>query len=416
MRTRWGGDGGRARPAPAACGEPRCGSDAKRRKRQVPFRRFASAAYVRPTLSAASPPPSVPMVPRPRRRVALPALVLAAGTLAAQALTAQALAAQAPSAPPANRANWTLANRFSPQSLRSTLYTNGVTPRWLGKSDTLWYNWRDRTGSRFWLVVPTATGTATKRPLFDRELLAARLSETSRRPIDPNNLPFTTLTFLKDHRSFRFTVDSTRYEWSLATQTLRSLGRPPRGDAPADEEREVGRTNTGGGGGAGGRGRDFRNWAPDSSAFAFAQSAQPVRRRREDEATRRRSRRRRARLLVRLPRHDREPPAARPTRAERRAAGRRRRGRSGRRRRREFARPARAPERDVVARLEGVLDRATGPAQGRSELYLVNVLAEPRPVLLHYRYAMPGEENVAQSELWVYRRGERAAKQLAVGR
>ncbi|MEP6779436.1 MAG: prolyl oligopeptidase family serine peptidase, partial [Gemmatimonadaceae bacterium] len=38
--------------------------------------------------------------------------------------------------------------------------------------------------------------------------------------------------------------------------------------------------------------------------------------------------------------------------------------------------------------------------------------AEPRPVLLHYKYAMPGEEDVGVSELWVYRRGDKAAKPL----
>ena len=40
------------------------------------------------------------------------------------------------------------------------------------------------------------------------------------------------------------------------------------------------------------------------------------------------------------------------------------------------------------------------------ELYLVNVLAEPRPTSTSYTYAMPGEENVAQMELYVFTRGE----------
>jgi dipeptidyl-peptidase 4 len=40
------------------------------------------------------------------------------------------------------------------------------------------------------------------------------------------------------------------------------------------------------------------------------------------------------------------------------------------------------------------------------ELFLVNSLTEPRPSLMTYRYAMPGEENVMQMELHVYRRGE----------
>ncbi|MBP6775369.1 MAG: prolyl oligopeptidase family serine peptidase, partial [Gemmatimonadaceae bacterium] len=50
------------------------------------------------------------------------------------------------------------------------------------------------------------------------------------------------------------------------------------------------------------------------------------------------------------------------------------------------------------------------------DLYLVNVLAQPRPVLLHYKYTMPGEENVTQTELWVYRRGDKAAKPLNIAK
>ena len=50
------------------------------------------------------------------------------------------------------------------------------------------------------------------------------------------------------------------------------------------------------------------------------------------------------------------------------------------------------------------------------DLFLVNVLAQPRPALLHYKYTMPGEENVTQSELWTYRRGEKAVKQLNIAR
>jgi dipeptidyl-peptidase 4 len=50
------------------------------------------------------------------------------------------------------------------------------------------------------------------------------------------------------------------------------------------------------------------------------------------------------------------------------------------------------------------------------DLFLVNVLAQPRPVLIHYKYTMPGEEDVTRSELWTYRRGEKAVKQLNVAK
>ena len=56
------------------------------------------------------------------------------------------------------KANWALANRFSAAALRPITYTAGVQPRFLGQSDSMWYNWRDRNGSRFILFVPSATG------------------------------------------------------------------------------------------------------------------------------------------------------------------------------------------------------------------------------------------------------------------
>jgi dipeptidyl-peptidase-4 len=151
------------------------------------------------------------------------------------------------------KANWALANRFSAAALRSITYTPGVQPRFLGQTDTMWYNWRDRNGSRFILFVPSPTG-GTKRPLFDPSKMAQQLTLISKKPYDATNLPFQTLTFLKSHKAFRFTVDTVRYEWDLATETLKGLGRTPR-TPPPDEEKDV----DGGGGGRGG-GRWWWGW------------------------------------------------------------------------------------------------------------------------------------------------------------
>src|SRR5438874_1568829 len=120
-----------------------------------------------------------------------------------------------------NRANWALADKFSATSLRPIVYTSSINPRWLGQSDSLCYNWKDHTGSAFYIVVPT---TKNKRPLFDQEKLAAQLSDLSHHAHDPNNLPFTTLTFGKDRKTFDFVADSSRWEWTLGTETLKRLG------------------------------------------------------------------------------------------------------------------------------------------------------------------------------------------------
>ncbi|MEJ7810021.1 MAG: DPP IV N-terminal domain-containing protein [Gemmatimonadaceae bacterium] len=317
----------------------------------------------------------------------------------------------------ANRANWTLAERFAPTALRSIIYSNGVQPRWLGESDTLWYNWRDRNGSQFYMVVPA---TATKRPLFNRDLLAAQLAEVSRRPVDPKNLPFTTLNFTKNHKVFRFTADSMRYEWNMATQTLKSLGRPPR-EVPADEERDrnVGGGRGGGGGGGGGppgggRG-NFRNYSPDSTAFVFARShnlfvvevnkADTL----KSDTTQvtsdgaldysygfRDTSESRRQLDLLSQGQGQQDDQNQDDQTD---------GSGGRNEMRVRANVNWSPDSKAFA--------VTRMDQRKvKDLFLVNVLAEPRPVLIRYKYAMPGEENVPQQEVLTFRRGEKALKAL----
>ncbi|MFI5228071.1 MAG: hypothetical protein ACHQWU_03315, partial [Gemmatimonadales bacterium] len=142
----------------------------------------------------------------------------------------------------ANRANWELADKFSPASLRPRIYTSAVNPHWLGQSDSLCYDWKDHNGSTFFLVVPTSK---TKKPLFDQGKVAAQLSELSHHAHDPQNLPFTSITFSKDRKTFTFSADSSRWEWDVATEALKRLG-PAAGAAGA------GRGGRGGRGGVAG--------------------------------------------------------------------------------------------------------------------------------------------------------------------
>ncbi len=66
-----------------------------------------------------------------------------------------------------NKANWELADKFSAANLRSRVYTNAVTPHWLGQSDSLCYDWKDRSGSH---VLP-------RRPDDEDEEAAVRPGE-----------------------------------------------------------------------------------------------------------------------------------------------------------------------------------------------------------------------------------------------
>jgi dipeptidyl-peptidase 4 len=356
-----------------------------------------------------------------RIRHTLPALL---------ALAAVPLAAQEH----ATKANWQLADKFSQTSLRSKIYTSTVNPRWLGQSDSLCYDWKDHTGSTFYLVVPT---TKTKHPLFDQGKLAAQLSEQSHRAHDPQNLPFTSLVFSKDHKSFTFNADTSKWEWTFATETLKNLGpaTPPaaaggrggrggRGGGvgvdgvpatPPDTANTCGggggrgAAAGGGGGGFGGRGGgDYHNFSPDSSRFAFARnhnlyvvtvaSGDTVQLTRDGVKN--------------------YSFGARDTTAERQQQELQREqtqqddstnggqqgggiggGRGNNREQRVRAQVVWSPDSKAFAVSRMDMRKV-------KELYLVNNTASPRPELMSYTYAMPGEAEVGQEELFLYKVGD----------
>jgi dipeptidyl aminopeptidase/acylaminoacyl peptidase len=305
-------------------------------------------------------------------------------------------------------ANWELANKFSTEALRRVAFSTSVQPHWIGKTDSLWYNWKDHTGSTFFLVVPS---TKVKRPLFDHTKLAAALAALHRKPYDPNALPFTTVVFTKDHKRFRFNVDSgalaSRYEWNLASESLTKLGRPLRADSiPPDEERETGqlggRGGGGGGGGFGGQGGDFRNWSPDSSMFVFARNnnlylvekGKPDTVQLSTDGEKNHSFG--FRDTTQVQQDDQQQQQQQQQQDNQGGQGG---GGRGNRDPRVRANVIWSPDSKAFA--------ITRQDQRKvKELYLVNVLAEPRPALSSYSYAMPGEENVAQMELYIWKKGD----------
>ena len=179
------------------------------------------------------------------------------GALAALMFAAPAVRAQVISqAPPGPKANWDLYEKFSTDALRGVTYSTTITPRWIGETDSMFYSWRDHTGEHWYLVNAAAK---TKKPLFDHSKLAGQLSSLRNRATESYalNEAFTAINITKDHKNLRFAVDTIRYNWNMATETLTSMGRYC-GAADSlmikDEEVETGGAGGGGGGGGGGRG------------------------------------------------------------------------------------------------------------------------------------------------------------------
>jgi hypothetical protein len=301
----------------------------------------------------------------------------------------------------------------------------------LGQSDSLCYDWKDHNGSTFYLVVPT---TKTKKPLFDQVKLSSQLSDLSHHAHDPQNLPFNSLVFSKDRKTFTFNADSSKWEWDVATEVLKRLGPSNPGGgggrgrgaggggggggganaAPADTVNTCGGNAGGGragGGGGGGQGRgggggDFRNYSPDSSMFAFARAHNLylVKVASKDTVQLTKDGAKYYSFGARDTLQELQQQELNNQQQQQQDDQQQEGGGGGRqgginRDPRVRANVTWSPDSKAfsVTRMD---QRKVG------ELFLVNNVANPRPTLMSYSYAMPGEENVGQEELFVYNSGD----------
>ena len=305
-------------------------------------------------------------------------------SLAAVSLLAGTIGAQ--SEPPRpNHANWKLANQFTSDFLNQYVYSTTVSPSFIAKTDDFWYYWRDRNGGRFWRVDP---GRREKKPLFDHVKLAAQLSEIGKKPVEHIRLPFTTVTFDDKGEKFTFVTDETRYEWTLATETLKSLGR-------VQQQGQGGQGQGGGGRGQGGGAprqdpNAYKNMAPDKKIFAYVLDnnlyvGEEGEGGKEENTVQLSTDGERFFSFAgggdysTITEGD-DPFKGRKLRAN--------------------VTWSSDSKRFFVLRSDS---RKVG------ELFIINSLAEPRPTLQRYKYAMPGEENVTQIEMFGF---DRESKKL----
>jgi len=321
-----------------------------------------------------------------------------------------------PPNPNGPKANWGLFDRFSTASMRGAVFSTSITPRWIGETDSVFYDWRDHGGEHWYLVNAT---THVKKPLFDHATLAAQLSVLKKKAVDPHALNdhFTQINITKDHKSLRFATDSVRYNWNLATEMLTALGRY-RGaqDSLMLKDEEVDATLNGRGGvvgggrGAGGRGGapDPRSWSPDSTAYVFAKNHNL--------------------FFVEKAKGDTMQITHGGIEKFSFAGG------GGRGGGQQQDTTQQQQQQDVTTTGDTVAaNRPSRPAvtwspdsrgfyltrtdnRGVKDLYLVRSLVEPRPTLMQYPYPMPGEDSIPKPEIWTYLRGDNEAKKAPLDR
>jgi dipeptidyl aminopeptidase/acylaminoacyl peptidase len=110
---------------------------------------------------------------------------------------------------PIENANYRLAERFSPSKISKMVFSTSVTPKWLKTGDQFWYTDTTSEGISFYLV---DLEKRTKTFLFDNHKMASMLTRITKDPYDWQHLPVIKPKFKKNDTVFQFDVISSQDE------------------------------------------------------------------------------------------------------------------------------------------------------------------------------------------------------------
>lgn len=106
---------------------------------------------------------------------------------------------------PISKANYELAERFSPKKVSKMVFSTSIDPHFLKNSTNFWYAYETPKG-KFWYIVDGVTGK--KQELFDRNKMAADVTLIVKDPFDAEHLPIENIRFKESNKSFIFEVKS----------------------------------------------------------------------------------------------------------------------------------------------------------------------------------------------------------------
>jgi dipeptidyl aminopeptidase/acylaminoacyl peptidase len=340
--------------------------------------------------------------------------------------------------------NYDLAAAWMPQKVARLVFDTSVTPRWLETSDRFWYAYNTREGRKFVLVDPVKK---TKAPLFDHAKMAAQLTMITGIPYDAQHLPFNQVRFNKDDSAFEFDVQVPRdtvirsvKPKTIGTEAAAGNGGGAVEDA-SDLEPQQGQRGQGGqrAGGPGGRGSTPRNktlkfeyematgrvsltnenfqeprrptWgslSPDGKTVVFARNHNLYMMDAANWEKAQKDQNDKSIVEHQLTTDGVEHYSF--------AGG----GRGGGGQQQQQQRDDQDQDQDQDQQEQTDPNRRTRPgnlvwskdstkfamtrrdSRKVKDLWVIDHLANPRPTLETYRYAMPGEENIHQSEMWVF--------------
>ncbi len=113
-----------------------------------------------------------------------------------------------PAAPvPHMKANYELAAAWTPAKVNKLVFDLAVTPHWLDTGDRFWYSFENTKGRKFYLVDPVKR---TKTYVFDPVKLAAALTAATGLPYDSQHLPISVIRFVRNETAIQFELNVPR--------------------------------------------------------------------------------------------------------------------------------------------------------------------------------------------------------------
>ena len=136
--------------------------------------------------------------------LAMGALVIATGT---------AHGAAAPEAVTAE--DYARAERFLSWNRDRYLINGDIQQHWIGTQDRFWYRRTDDRGAKEFVVVNAADGV--RHPAFDQAKIAAALSKLTGKRIDPGALPFSSFKYVGGEQAIQFDIEDAQWTCQLKT-------------------------------------------------------------------------------------------------------------------------------------------------------------------------------------------------------
>lgn len=126
------------------------------------------------------------------------------------------------------KANYKAAERYLVSNAGKLVYSRDVKANYLPDSDCFWFSFQTSKGTDYYWVNPKAGKVA---PLFDKEQIAAQVSEYSHKPCNAKNLNITPI-FGKEKGKFSFSCNQTQFQYDMKTGKCSVVPRVKPGNLP----------------------------------------------------------------------------------------------------------------------------------------------------------------------------------------